>query len=48
MVCETRDWEHSKELRKFLLDTYSNVVFSDPPLAIIGSDKSDFSNEKSS
>nr|AWS20467.1 threonine dehydratase [Mayetiola destructor] len=33
VVCETRDWEHSKELRKVLLENYQFVVFNDLPLA---------------
>lgn len=34
VVCETRDWEHSKELRQVLKRTYRHVVFNDVPLAI--------------
>lgn len=34
VVCETRDWEHSKELRQLLLDSYKSVSFFDLPLAI--------------
>lgn len=34
VVCETRDWEHSMELRKALNEKYSEVIFNDVPLAI--------------
>lgn len=34
VVCETRDWEHSMELRRVLSKEYSHVVFNDVPLAI--------------
>jgi len=34
VVCETRDWEHSEELRKVLLSNYENVTFNDTPVAI--------------
>lgn len=34
VVCETRDWEHAKELRTVLLSNYKYVVFNDTPLAI--------------
>lgn len=34
IICETRDWEHSQELRNVLTEKYQNVVFSDIPLAI--------------
>lgn len=34
VVCETRDWEHSIELRQVLNKAYKNVVFTDVPLAI--------------
>lgn len=34
VVCETRDWEHSMELRQVLSKEYSHVVFNDVPLAI--------------
>lgn len=34
VVCETRDWEHSKELRQVLRRAYRQVVFNDVPLAI--------------
>lgn len=34
VVCETRDWEHSQELRAVLAKTYRQVAFNDVPLAI--------------
>lgn len=34
IVCETRDWEHSEELKKILTENYKNVKFADAPLAI--------------
>lgn len=34
VVCETRDWEHAEQLRKELMKNYTNIVFSDLPLAI--------------
>lgn len=34
VICETRDWEHSKEMRKVLQETYSKVHFYDMPMAI--------------
>jgi threonine dehydratase len=34
VVCETRDWKHAQELRRVLQSNYSNVVFSDTPMAI--------------
>lgn len=34
VVCETRDWEHSEEMRKALLEKYEKVEFNDVPLAI--------------
>lgn len=34
VVCETRDWEHSLELKNELKKYYSKVQFSDVPLAI--------------
>lgn len=34
VVCETRDWEHSEELRRVLSEEYNKVVFTDVPLAI--------------
>lgn len=34
VVCETRDWEHSEELRKALDENYSRVVFNDVPMAL--------------
>ena len=34
VVCETRDWEHSEELRKALTRKYAHVTFIDAPLAI--------------
>lgn len=34
VVCETRDWEHSEEMRKALQDKYKRVEFNDVPLAI--------------
>lgn len=34
VVCETRDWEHSKELRRVLRSHYRSVYFNDVPLAI--------------
>lgn len=34
IVCETRDWSHSEELRLALHAKYSSVVFNDVPLAI--------------
>lgn len=34
VVCETRDWEHAKELRSTLSKKYRDVVFNDTPLAI--------------
>lgn len=34
VVCETRDWDHSKQMRKALLDKYEKVDFNDVPLAI--------------
>lgn len=36
VVCETRDWEHAKELRAALLKKYRDVVFNDTPLALSG------------
>lgn len=33
VVCETRDWEHFKELRQVLLENYRSVDFNDLPLA---------------
>ncbi|XP_037051257.1 L-threonine ammonia-lyase-like [Bradysia coprophila] len=34
VICETRDWAHTEELRKLLTDNYTRVIFSDVPLAI--------------
>lgn len=34
VVCETRDWAHSQEMRTVLLNKYDKVVFNDVPLAI--------------
>lgn len=34
VVCETRDWTHSEELRKALIRKYKHVTFMDTPLAI--------------
>lgn len=34
VICETRDWAHSEELRKLLTENYSRVVFNDVPMAI--------------
>lgn len=34
VVCETRDWSHSEELRKALTRKYTRVTFWDTPLAI--------------
>jgi len=34
VVCETRDWEHSQELKRALNAKYENVKFNDLPLAI--------------
>lgn len=34
VVCETRDWEHSCELRKVLTEKYQRVAFNDLPMAI--------------
>lgn len=34
VVCETRDWEHTKELRRVLCSHYRSVIFNDVPLAI--------------
>lgn len=34
VVCETRDWEHSQEMRKALHEKYKKVEFNDVPLAI--------------
>lgn len=36
VVCETRDWEHSVELRKTLKERYAQVRFIDSPMAIPG------------
>lgn len=35
VICETRDWEHSLELKNELKKYYAKVEFSDVPLAII-------------
>lgn len=37
VVCETRDWEHSEELRRTLLEKYKRVSFNDLPMAITNS-----------
>lgn len=34
VVCETRDWEHSLELRRVLSESYRQLFFNDVPLAI--------------
>ncbi|TMW49409.1 hypothetical protein DOY81_005510, partial [Sarcophaga bullata] len=34
VVCETRDWEHSMELKNKLNEVFGKVQFSDTPLAI--------------
>lgn len=39
IVCETRDWAHSEQLRKALMDTFSEVVFNDVPLALQKKDR---------
>ncbi|XP_026467860.1 uncharacterized protein LOC113371448 [Ctenocephalides felis] len=36
VVCETRDWNHSEELRKSLINNYTRVIFNDLPMAITG------------
>lgn len=34
VVVETRDWDHSQELREALISKYKHVKFSDLPLAL--------------
>lgn len=34
VICETRDWSHSLELKEVLKANYENVVFTEEPLAI--------------
>ncbi|XP_052863075.1 L-threonine ammonia-lyase [Anopheles cruzii] len=34
VICETRDWEHSQEMRKSLQTAYDKVQFYDMPMAI--------------
>ncbi|XP_053694521.1 L-threonine ammonia-lyase [Sabethes cyaneus] len=34
VICETRDWNHSQEMRKMLQEIYTHVQFYDLPMAI--------------
>ncbi|XP_058821522.1 L-threonine ammonia-lyase-like [Topomyia yanbarensis] len=34
VICETRDWNHSREIRKMLQDSYEDVFFYDLPMAM--------------
>nr|XP_029714117.1 uncharacterized protein LOC115258189 [Aedes albopictus] len=34
VICETRDWQHSQEMRKMLQETYQEVYFYEMPMAI--------------